>query len=186
MKKLRQTGTVQNYGLQFRNLVGQIENMGDLDQVAYFIEGLKPATKMEVSYKAPADLEEAWEIAIKYDTVMFGLEKPYAGNSSRQQPPPGKGNGSGNYKPTSSATPMELDQAETWKPKYNNRYNNNNKGKWVKREENCNSCGKPGHWARKYKSKSKAKVATIEKQPPIYNNSSTSGAELTYLEDNKE
>ena len=64
LKKLRQTGSVQEYGMQFRNLLGQIEGMGDFDQVAYFIDGLKPATQMEVSYQAPTDFETAWTLAI--------------------------------------------------------------------------------------------------------------------------
>ena len=54
--------------------------MGDLDQVMYFIEGLKPATKMEVSYQAPATLEEAWQLVIWYDTAMFGSGRPLGNN----------------------------------------------------------------------------------------------------------
>jgi len=50
LKKLRQTNTVQEYTSQFQNVVGQIENMGELDQVTYYIDGLKSATKMEVAY----------------------------------------------------------------------------------------------------------------------------------------
>jgi len=59
LKKLRQTSTVQEYTSQFQNIVGQIENMGELDQVTYYIDGLKPATKMEVAYQAPDTLERA-------------------------------------------------------------------------------------------------------------------------------
>ena len=76
LKHLRQTGTVQEYASQFRNVVSQIDNMGPLDQVAYFIDGLKPATRMEVSYQAPETFEDAWKLAIRYDTAMFGLGKP--------------------------------------------------------------------------------------------------------------
>ena len=73
IRNLRQTGSVQNYTSQFRNLVGQTTGMGEQDQITYFIEGLKPATKMEVSYRAPATFEDAWKTAIQYDTAMFGL-----------------------------------------------------------------------------------------------------------------
>ena len=73
IRNLRQTGSVQSYTSQFRNLVGQTTGMGEQDQITYFIEGLKPATKMEVSYRAPATFEDAWKTAIQYDTAMFGL-----------------------------------------------------------------------------------------------------------------
>jgi hypothetical protein len=44
LKKLKQTGSVQDYGMQFRNILGQIDDMAEPDKVAYFTEGLKPAT----------------------------------------------------------------------------------------------------------------------------------------------
>jgi Retrotransposon gag protein len=64
LKQLRQTGSVHEYGVQFRSLMGQIENMEELDKVSYFIDGLKAATKMEVNYQAPANFEDAWKLAI--------------------------------------------------------------------------------------------------------------------------
>ena len=76
LKNLRQTGNVQEYTSQFRNIVSQIDTMDPLDQVAYYINGLKAATRMEVSYQAPETLEDAWKLAIRYDTAMFGLGKP--------------------------------------------------------------------------------------------------------------
>ena len=50
--------------------------MGELDKVIYFIDGLKPATKMKVSYQAPEILEDAWKLTICYDTAMFGTGRP--------------------------------------------------------------------------------------------------------------
>ena len=50
--------------------------MGPLDQVAYYIDGSKAATRIEVSYQAPEMLEDAWKLAIRYNTAMFGLGKP--------------------------------------------------------------------------------------------------------------
>src|SRR3954462_2487367 len=49
--------------------------MGDLDQVTHFMDGLKPAPRMKVSYQAPANLEDTWKLAIQYDTAMFGVGK---------------------------------------------------------------------------------------------------------------
>ncbi|CAG8811577.1 31604_t:CDS:2 [Racocetra persica] len=44
LKKLRQTESVQDYRIQFRNIIGQIEDMNEIDKVTYFIEGLKHET----------------------------------------------------------------------------------------------------------------------------------------------
>jgi hypothetical protein len=106
LKNLRQTGNVQEYTSQFRNIVSQIDTMGPLDQVAYYIDGLKAATRMEVSYQAPETLDDAWKLAIRYDTAMFGLGRPQmkSNMSRRQQPQRNRGSHS-----------MESDQAETRK-----------------------------------------------------------------------
>ena len=53
LRNLRQYTSVQEYASRFRNIMGQIQGMGEADQIAYFIEGLKPSTKMEVSYRSP-------------------------------------------------------------------------------------------------------------------------------------
>ena len=50
--------------------------MSELDKVIYFINGLKPTTKMKVSYQVPKTLEDAWKLAIRYDTIMFGTDRP--------------------------------------------------------------------------------------------------------------
>ena len=68
---------MQKYVYKFRNLVGQIEGMGELDQVMHFIDGLKQATRIEVNYKSPTTLEEAITVAIAYDTARFGPARAY-------------------------------------------------------------------------------------------------------------
>jgi hypothetical protein len=130
LKRLRQTSTVQEYTSQFQNLVGQIEGMGELDQVTYYIDGLKPSTKMEVAYQAPDTLEGAIARAIQYDTAMFGMGRPFSNNnrhtksshsgcaqrnnhythynsSNNNYNHNSNDNGNGKY------VPMELDQVET-------------------------------------------------------------------------
>ena len=44
---------MQEYASEFKNLIGQTIDMGEQDQIAYFIDGLKHATKMEISYRVP-------------------------------------------------------------------------------------------------------------------------------------
>ena len=57
VRGLRQTGDIRDYVYRFRNLVGQITGMGQLDQVMHFVDGLKPATQTEVNYQAPTPLQ---------------------------------------------------------------------------------------------------------------------------------
>ena len=44
LKKLRQTGTVQEYGMEFKNILNQITDMGKVNKITYFTNGLKPVT----------------------------------------------------------------------------------------------------------------------------------------------
>ena len=64
LRRCHQTGSVQEYTTRFRNIMGQIEEMGELDKVNAFSDGLKLATRQEVKYQAPSTLEEAWKLAV--------------------------------------------------------------------------------------------------------------------------
>jgi hypothetical protein len=104
LKNLRQTGSVQEYVYDFRSLLGQTTEMGELDKVQYFVDGLKQRTKIEVNYRAPELLEDAISIAITYDSAMYGearTDVPRRASSFPQAAGP---------------TPMELDNVQARRP----------------------------------------------------------------------
>ena len=86
-------------------------DMGALDQVTYYTDGLKPATRMEVAYRAPETLAAAIEYAIRYDTAMFGLGKPSGSHGKYfKSTLPNR-----NIKESKGPIPIELDFSETYR-----------------------------------------------------------------------
>jgi hypothetical protein len=109
LRALKQKDSVQKYVYEFRNLVGQIEGMEELDQVMLFIDGLKQATRIKVNYKSSNTLEEAITAAISYDTARFGPARAYLPpqtyyNQNRSRTHHSRDDG--------GVRPMELDRAE--------------------------------------------------------------------------
>ena len=180
LKRCKQTSTVQEYSLRFRNIVGQINDMGELDQVTYFVEGLRPATQAEVNYRAPATLEEAWKLAIAYDNAHFGAGKMTKdGPRGRQNVPYRERSTYVNSTPHEDKTdPMELDTAE----KAPRRFGKDTRKTTPKGA--CYNCRQTDHYARNCKGKNKAKdvVTNIEETNP----KDVSKAELKRMEDNRE
>jgi len=169
LKRTKQTGTVQEYTSRFQNIIGQVEGMGELDKAIYYMDGLKNATRMEVSYRAPTTLATAIEHAIKYDTAMYGLGKP-KGQTSYQHTP--------QFTPDTS-TPMELDSTEVNRQRFHKKDRKLFTG-------NCFICGKQGHISRDCKDRAQPKVSSIEETiqlPGNYNiqsdNTNTSQQLLT-------
>ena len=78
--------------------------MAELDKVLYFLDGLKPATRMEVSYKAPETFDEAWKLAVQYDTAMDGTGRPTGKDKAYSRTYEYKYSG----RDRSGPTPMEL------------------------------------------------------------------------------
>jgi len=71
---LQQKKDIYTYVREFRTLMGQIENMTDEDKKLHFIRRLKPATRVDVSCREPADLETAIKQASNYEIARFGQE----------------------------------------------------------------------------------------------------------------
>src|SRR6185295_4629622 len=120
-------------------LIGQVTGMEDLDQVTYFICGLKPATRIEVNCKQPADVETAIAHAITYDTARFGSDKPvpYQPVYSEQ---------SSNCYDSSSPCPIELDSVEQQRHhKSAFKKLSKNKKKEFACNNHCTFCCQTGH-----------------------------------------
>ena len=41
--------------------------------MSYFIDGLKDATRKEISYQTPDTFEQAWKLAIRFDIAMYKM-----------------------------------------------------------------------------------------------------------------
>src|SRR6185369_149476 len=185
LKRLKQTGSVQEYGAQFRNIMGQIDNMAEIDKVTYFLEGLKPATRMEVAYQAPDTFENAWALAIRFDTAMFGSNRFNPNRSQSQQ--------RFNSKPqkpsfNSGPVPMEIDYVGTSSFHHNSNSNNNSNRQKGKFNGSCYKCGLQGHIAKNCRVKRKTNLSNVEddQQQTQQQNILQNSLELTQVEENKE
>lgn len=69
LRKLKQTGSAQDYTYLFRALMGQINHMDEEDKISYYVHGLSPKLRSEVEVKEPNSLEDAAKIAITIDGI---------------------------------------------------------------------------------------------------------------------
>src|SRR5262245_46629360 len=121
--------------------------MDEIDKVTYFIEGLKPATKMEVAYQAPDYFEDAWTLAIKFDTAMFNNQHDFTSKSTPHRfYSPSKSSNHRNQRSNHRPVPMEIDYIGTSETYNSNNYNSNKQKRTFK--GTCYKCGTPGHMAK--------------------------------------
>ena len=87
LQRLKQTTSVRDYNTAFLELIGQLDHIDEDDKVAYYTNGLKSQTRMELTYKAPRTLERAINLATKYDNALWNERSrgSFGDNKSRNK-----------------------------------------------------------------------------------------------------
>jgi hypothetical protein len=140
IRALKQEQSVQQYVYEFRNLVGQVQDMSEDDMISNFIEGLRDNVRLELHYRAPKSLDEAVKLAVSFDDARG---KSIIDESKYYGVPLG-----------SSSTPMELGN---YQRSWNANGKNSGSGKSDKsgKQVRCFKCNGKGHYASKCPSRSK-------------------------------
>ena len=134
LRELRQTTDAHSYVQDFRALMVRIDDMGVLDRIEAFIVGLRPRTRREVSFHAPDTLEEAYQLALRYDRSYHA-----AGRPRWNQPLPLTTNH------TYPGAPMDVDAVST-RPRL--RRLTETEREDLRRRGACFRCRQEGHMAR--------------------------------------
>jgi uncharacterized protein YerC len=129
LRNLKQPGPIATYVNEFTDLIGQIDDMGELDKVVNFTDGLKEPLRRELLKQRPDTLAESILIAENtHDALQFGEPTSYV-NEIRT-----KANG--------NSTAMELDNVERYAPNHRQQRNSEQS------VQRCYNCSGFGHIAR--------------------------------------
>ena len=90
---LRQTGALQSYVNEFRELTNQATDMTETEKLDRIVRGLKPRTRMEVEVRDPKTLDDAIVVADRIETIFFGradfnYTRDYIAPRNRSEPRP--------------------------------------------------------------------------------------------------
>jgi len=123
---LKQTRSVYAYAQDYTACMLELPNMDEADRIHHFVNGLKPKVKIHVKLQNPKSLNEAIELAMRADSMLWNGSKSY--NSQT-------------HNSNSGPAPMELGTAE------GHTLDRSGKGT-VKKPIRCFKCQKLGHKAR--------------------------------------
>jgi hypothetical protein len=107
--KIQQITSVAQYVAQFQTVVTHLQNMPEALVLEHFIRRLKPKLQLEVTLRKPQSLDEAIEIADRYDVLTRS-------NTTM------KFNGKGSWIPRYTATPTNTSSMMSSKSKASSEY----------------------------------------------------------------
>ena len=73
LASLRQTKLVQSYTYAFQSTILEIEDISELEKLDQFVRGLKERVRQEVEIRNPETIEEAMQIAERFDSITFQM-----------------------------------------------------------------------------------------------------------------
>lgn len=75
LRKIKQTGSVEKYLAEYRNIVLTINDMNDGEKMDRFVEGLKYSVKVEVLKSGCNSFEDCARIALNIDSAIWGAKR---------------------------------------------------------------------------------------------------------------
>ena len=71
LKELKQNGDIEDYNGEFSKLVFRVEEMSQVDQISYYVSGLKRQATEYVQLEDPSTLLDAMDLARKFEMSRF-------------------------------------------------------------------------------------------------------------------
>ena len=71
ISKLKQQHSVYQHNQEFRKLINRVDSMKFEDQLQYYVKGLKTSTSKHVQISKPKDIDEAINIAQRYEDIYY-------------------------------------------------------------------------------------------------------------------
>ena len=134
LQLLKQVGDIEDYNGEFSKLVFRVEEMSQVDQISYYVSGLKRQSCEYVQLEDPLTLLEAMDLARKFETSRF------RGSDDKETDKPSSKDDKN--RKASFATPVSK-KPRTAEPNATDEIDEDKKGDF------CKFCKKPGHLIEK-------------------------------------
>lgn len=75
LQDLKHMNSIEEYNNKYFHIIQQVEKMSEVDKITYYTEGLKAFVKGQVCFLNPTTLNEAMDIALRYERAHFPKAK---------------------------------------------------------------------------------------------------------------